>query len=65
MGYKLKVCFSDGIVEEVDEIFETEEAAIEEYNVWLDSWETGKEVLKMANEKYIDATIEGYNIEEL
>ena len=65
MGYKLTIYFSDGETEEIDEIFETEEGAIEEYNTWLDGWETGKETLKLANEEYIDATIEGYGIEEI
>ena len=65
MGYKLTIYFSDGSTEEVDEIFETEEAAMEEYDSWLENWGMGKETLQLAGEEYVDADIEGYDIEEV
>ncbi len=64
MGYKLTIYFTDGSSEEVDEIFETEEDALAEYNSWLDSWGAGRETLQLAGEDYIEADIEGYDIEE-
>ena len=65
MGYKLTIYFSDGSFEEVDEIFETEEDAMDEYDSWLDSWGEGKEVLELAGEDYLDADIDDYEIEEI
>ena len=65
MGYKLTIYFSDGTCEEVDEIFESEEAAMEEYDSWLENWGMGKETLQLAGEEYVDADIEGYDIEEV
>ena len=65
MGYKLTIYFTDGSSEEVDEIFETEEEAMDEYNSWLDSWGAGKETLQLAGEDYIDADIDDYEIEEI
>ena len=65
MGYKLTIYFTDGSYEEVDEIFETEEEAIDEYNSWLGSWGAGKEALQLAGEDYVDADIDDYEIEEI
>ena len=65
MGYKLTIHVSDGSSEEVDDIFETEQAALDEFDTWLDSWEVGKETLQMAGEDYIDADIEGCDIDEV
>ena len=65
MSYKLTINFTDGSSEEVDEIFKTEEEAINEYNSWLDSWGAGKETLKLAGEDYVDADIDDYEIEEI
>lgn len=64
MSYKLTIHFSDGSSEEVDETFETEQDALDEYDSWLDSWGAGKETLQLAGEDYIDADIEGYDIDE-
>ena len=64
MSYKLTIHFSDGSSEEVDETFETEQDALDEYDSWLDSWGAGKETLQLAGEDYIDAEIEGYDIDE-
>ena len=64
MSYKLTIHFSDGSFEEVDEIFETEQDALNEYSLWLDSWENGKEALKLAGESYSNADIDGYDIDE-
>ena len=65
MGYKLTIYFTDGSYEEVDEIFETEEEAIDEYNSWLDSWGAGKETLQLAGKDYVDSDIDDYEIEEI
>ena len=65
MGYKLTIYFTDGSSEEVSEIFETEQDALDEYDSWLDSWGAGRETLQLAGEDYIEADIEGYNIEEV
>ena len=65
MGYKLTIYFNDGSYEEVDEIFETEEEAMDEYNSWLDSWGAGKETLQLAGEDNTDADIDHYEIEEI
>lgn len=63
--YKLTIYFSDGSFEEVDEIFETEEEAMDEYYSWLDSWEAGKESLQLAGEEYSDTEIIDYKIEKI
>lgn len=65
MAYKLTIYFSDGTSEEVDEVFETEEDAMEEYDSWLANWGMGKETLQLAGEDYDDSDIEGYDIEEV
>lgn len=64
MSYRLTIHFSDGSSEVVDEVFETEHDALNEYDSWLDSWESGKEILKLAGEDYVDADIDGYDIDE-
>ena len=64
MGYKLKIYFSDGSSELVDEVFETEEAAEDEYNSWIENWGAGRETLMLAGEDYIEADIEDYEIFE-
>lgn len=65
MGYKLTIYFTDGRSEEVDEIFETEQDALDEYDNWLDSWGAGRESLQLAGEDYIEADIDGYDIDEV
>lgn len=65
MGYKLTIYFTDGSSETVDEVFETEQAALDEYDSWLDSWGSGRETLQLAGEDYIKADIDGYNIDEV
>ena len=65
MGYKLTINFDDGTSEEVDEIFETEDDAMAEYESWLDSWGAGRETLMLAGEDYSDANIEDCDIEEV
>ena len=65
MGYKLTIYFTDGSSEEVFDIFETEQDAMDEYESWLDSWGAGRETLKLAGEDYIEADIDGYSIEEV
>ena len=64
MGYKLTIHFTDGSSEEVDEIFDTKQDALDEYDSWLDSWGAGKETLRLAGEDYIEADIDGCDIDE-
>ena len=42
MGWRLQINFSDGSSELVDEVFDSEEAAQDEYDTWLDSWGAGR-----------------------
>jgi len=65
MGYKLTIYFSDGSSEAVDEIFESEQDALDEYDSWLENWGEGRETLQLAGEEYIEADIEDYDIEEV
>lgn len=65
MSYRLTIYFSDGGSEEIDELFETERDAKNELAIWLDSWENGKETLKLAGENYVNASIDGYDIDEV
>ncbi len=62
MAWKLKINFSDGSSELVDENFKTEQDAQNEYESWLDSWNAGKETLMLAGESYSDASIEDCDI---
>ncbi len=64
MGFKLKIFFDDGSDEVLDEVFETEQDAENEYDVWLDSWRTGRNTLKLAGEDYDDSEIEDYEVFE-
>lgn len=64
MSYRLTILFSDGTKEVVDELFETEDEAMAEYDLWLEGWEAGKETLMLAGEEYSDASIIDYDIEE-
>lgn len=64
MAWKLKIYFSDGSSELVDEAFETEQDAQDEYESWLTNWGAGRENLMLAGEDYCDADIEDYEIWE-
>ena len=57
MGWKLRVNFSDGSSELLDEVFGSEEEATEEFESWLENWQVGGEVLRLAGEDYSDADI--------
>lgn len=65
MGYKLKIVFSDGSEYIVDEVFETEEDAMEEYDDCVSNLPAGIEALELSGEEYNDATIEDYEIWEV
>lgn len=65
MGYKLTIHFSDGSSEEIDEIFETEQNALDVYDSWLDSWGSGRESLKLAGRSGFNTSIEAYDIDEV
>lgn len=64
MGWRLRISFDDGSDELVDEVFETKEDALVEYDIWLDSWGAGRETLQLAGEEYSDAEIEDCDIWE-
>ena len=64
MAWKLEIHFSDGSSELVDEDFETEQEAQDEYHSWLENWNAGRETLMLAGEDYIDADIEDCDIWE-
>ena len=64
MAWRLKIYFSDGSSEIVDEEFETEDDARTEYDEWLENWDAGRETLELAGEDYVDADIEDYEIWE-
>lgn len=38
MGWRLRINFSDGSSELVDEVFDTEEDAQDEFDSWLENW---------------------------
>lgn len=57
MGWRLRINFSDGSSELVDEIFDSEEDAIDEYESWLENFGAGQEVLELAEEEYDDLDI--------
>lgn len=42
----------------VDEDFETEQDAQDEYESWQENWNAGRETLMIAGEDYVDADIE-------
>lgn len=58
MSWKLEILFDDGTSEVVDEDFETEEDAEEEYDLWLEGYSAGREVLELAGESYCEHNIE-------
>lgn len=64
MGFRLKILFSDGTEELVDDIFDTEEDAEDEYNSWIENWGAGREALELAGEDFNDADIDDYEIWE-
>ena len=64
MGFRLQINFSDGESMLIDDVFETEEDANAEYEVWLENWDAGKETLKLAGETYVEADIEDCDIFE-
>lgn len=64
MAWKLEIHFSDSSSELVDEDFETEQEAQDEYDSWLENWNAGRETLMLAGEDYIDADIEDCDIWE-
>lgn len=64
MGFRLKILFSDGTEELVDDIFDTEEDAEDEYNSSIENWGAGREALELAGEDFIDADIDDCEIWE-
>ncbi len=58
----MQINFSDGSEELLDDIFDTEEEARDEYRTWLENWGAGRETLRLAGEDFVDADIEDYII---
>ena len=50
MGWRLRINFSDGSSELVDDVFDTEEDAQDEFDSWLENWGAGQETLELAGE---------------
>lgn len=65
MGYKLKIILSDGSSYIDDRVFETEEAAMEEYDDCVSNLPAGLEAYELSGEDYSTATIEDYEIWEV
>lgn len=64
MGFRLKIHFSDGSSELVDDVFETKEDAEAEFDSWVENWGIGRDTLMLAGEDYCDSSIEDYEIFE-
>ena len=64
MSWKLKIFFDDGSDLVADEDFATEQEALDDYNLWLESWSAGRNVLRAAGREYSDKNIEDYEIWE-
>ena len=62
MGWRLRINFSDGSDELVDEVFKTKKEAENEYDSWIERWNVGGETLMLANEDYCEAEIEDCEI---
>ncbi len=63
--YKLKIYFSDGNIEDVDEEYETEAEAEADFMLWLESWDAGGETLELAGRPYSDAEIIDHEVYEV
>lgn len=57
MSWRLRINFDDGSSELIDDLFETEEDAQDEYESWLENYGAGRDVLELAGEDYSDADI--------
>ena len=64
MSWRLRIFFSDGTSELVDDEFDSEEEAQEEYRSWLENWAAGRETLMLAGEDYVEADIDDCEIWE-
>lgn len=57
MGWKLRINFSDGTSQLVDDDFRTKRDAENEFQEWLDSWAAGAETLELAGRDFDDSSI--------
>lgn len=64
MGWRLQINFNDGSSEIMDDVFESEQDAQDEYEICLESWGVGRETLMLAGEDYDDSEIEDCDIWE-
>lgn len=64
MAFKLRINFSDGTSELVDNDFETEADAEREYGEWVANWSPGRSVLSEAGEGFFGCDIDDCDIWE-
>ncbi len=64
MAWRLKILFDDGTDSLLDEEFDTEQDARNEYQSWLDNWAEGRETPMLAGEDYDESDIEDCEIWE-
>ena len=62
MGWHVRINFTDGSSEEVDDVFATKQEAKAEVQSWYDSWNAGRSTLELAGEDSYDADILDYDI---
>lgn len=64
MSWRLKIEFTDGTSELDDEIYETEEEAIDARDEWFEGWSAGADSLELAGEEFDSREIEDIDIYE-
>ena len=57
MSWRVRINFSDGTNELIDDVFRTKEEAQYEFENWCENYSAGGETLKLAGEDYCDADI--------
>ena len=64
MAWKLRLYLEDGSSFIDDDDYETEEDAIDGYDLWLENWGAGAETLELAGEEYDSRDIVDYDVFE-
>lgn len=64
IAWRLRIDFTDGTSELDDEIYETEDEAIDSRNDWYEGWKSGAETLELAGEDFDSRKIEDIEIFE-
>lgn len=62
MAWKLRLYLEDGSSFIDDDDYETEEDAIDGYDLWLENWGAGAETLELAGEDYDSRDIVDYDV---